>query len=82
MHGNVWELTSDWWGVFTSSDEVDPEGAIKGVNRVNRGGSWNDAQNYIRSSSRLNFTPNINSAEFCETGWVSGCTSKKINAGH
>ena len=62
MHGNVWELTSDWWGGFTSSDKVDPEGAIKGVNRVNKGGSWNDAQNYLRSSSRLNFTPSINSS--------------------
>jgi formylglycine-generating enzyme required for sulfatase activity len=60
MHGNVWELTSDFWGQFTSSEKVDPEGAIRGMHRVQKGGSWNDGQHNIRASWRMGYTPSKN----------------------
>ena len=57
MTGNVSEWCQDWKGSYASSSQTNPTGAVSGVGRVIRGGSWNDSAWYCRSSYRLMHTP-------------------------
>ncbi|MCE9589005.1 MAG: formylglycine-generating enzyme family protein [Planctomycetes bacterium] len=41
MHGNAWELCSDWFGDYPKDPVVDPKGPATGDKRVWRGGSYN-----------------------------------------
>ncbi|HTU27561.1 MAG TPA: SUMF1/EgtB/PvdO family nonheme iron enzyme, partial [Pirellulales bacterium] len=54
MHGNVWELCSDWY--FSDFDNVpvadDPTGPPSGTHRVSRGGGWLTDPANGRSASR------------------------------
>lgn len=38
MHGNVWELCSDWFGSYSKDKVLDPQGAPEGPDGVFRGG--------------------------------------------
>lgn len=40
MSGNAWEWVHDWSGTYSSSDRIDPKGAVTGSTKVRRGGSW------------------------------------------
>lgn len=42
MGGNVWEMTLDWYGVYSSSPSSNPTGPTMGMYRSGRGGSWQD----------------------------------------
>jgi len=57
MHGNVWELCSDWYGSYGSGTVTNPAGPAKGSCRVLRGGSWYFSAEYCRSASRYNSPP-------------------------
>ena len=59
MHGNVWEWVSDWFGVFSSSNAVDPTGPTTGTKRVMRGGSWVDFPPDCRSANRNSGSPTL-----------------------
>ena len=56
MHGNVWELCSDWYGEELSGG-IDPVGPERGSERVNRGGSWRNYHRGCRSAFRFNYRP-------------------------
>jgi formylglycine-generating enzyme required for sulfatase activity len=59
MHGNVWEWCWDWHGSYRSSAQTNPGGATAGSSRENRGGSWfNNGQN-LRSGNRNYYMPSI-----------------------
>lgn len=55
MHGNVFELCSDWYGAYPSGAVTDPAGPVSGSYRVGRGGGWNGDAKGCRSAYRLWF---------------------------
>ncbi|MCG3194940.1 MAG: formylglycine-generating enzyme family protein [Thermoanaerobaculia bacterium] len=57
MIGNVWEWVEDWFDYYGPEPAVDPAGPPTGVNRVNRGGSWNVVSGYCRSAFRAGYGP-------------------------
>lgn len=61
MSGNVAEWCSDWYGSYSSNQQINPKGAISGTRRVNRGGFWSgstrDCLLLCRVSGRGSITP-------------------------
>jgi formylglycine-generating enzyme required for sulfatase activity len=57
MDGNVREWCQDWFGDYTTSEVVNPQGPNVGQYRVLRGGSWFDSPESCRSASRPAFAP-------------------------
>ena len=55
MSGNVDEWCSDWYAKYSSSAQINPQGASSGFNRVRRGGSWDDYARQCRSRSSYRF---------------------------
>jgi len=55
MAGNVAEWVADKFDAayYRNSPEQDPQGPTDGRQRVQRGGSWNNAPLYLRSASRV-----------------------------
>lgn len=45
MAGNIWEWTSDWYGLYVDTGEImyNPKGPSSGIMKVRRGGSWSDS---------------------------------------
>jgi len=64
MHGNVYELCSDWYGDYPSTPLSDPRGPSSGSSRVLRGGSWSNAPLSVRCASRVNGTPGYRSSSY------------------
>ena len=57
MHGNVWEMCSDWYGAYSTTPQTNPTGFIHpgstlGYFHVLRGGCYLDSQQFCRSACR------------------------------
>jgi len=57
MSGNVWEVCSDWWSLYTENNQTNPTGPATGTLIVMRGGAWNMYPMYIRVAARTNWAP-------------------------
>ena len=57
MSGNLGEWCWDWHGVYTNG-LTNPKGAITGLTRIVRGGSWSNTATDCRAASRLSYKPN------------------------
>jgi formylglycine-generating enzyme required for sulfatase activity len=53
MHGNVWEMTQDWFGPYPENDATDPTGPANGEYHVVRGASWRMDPKFARSANRF-----------------------------
>lgn len=57
MHGNVWQLCSDWYGPYPTTHVTDPTGPESGSLRVRRGGGWFRPADFSRSAFRVKDDP-------------------------
>ena len=57
MTGNVWEWCQDWKGFYSSVSQANPTGADSGLDRICRGGCFNDFKGFSRSSFRDGCVP-------------------------
>ncbi len=67
MHGNVWELCSDWYGDYSKTAQTNPVGPETGSHRVARGGCWFHGANDCRSARRGHGDPSTN--RNCDVGF-------------
>lgn len=58
MHGNVFEMVSNWRGGNLLTDLVDPQGPESGVYRLQKGGSWYSDSHELRSANQNDNLPN------------------------
>ena len=57
MHGNVGEWCWDWNAEYPGGDQTDPVNETLAPYRVFRGGSWNNAADFLRSARRGGSSP-------------------------
>jgi formylglycine-generating enzyme required for sulfatase activity len=61
MSGNVSELVSDWYGIYSSTAQTNPTGPTSGYNKIARGGSYYGTATSARASARLSIYDQRNS---------------------
>ncbi len=57
VYGNAWEWVADWYAEYSEESQVDPWGPASGLNRVLRGGSFEDSAEFARAANRVRLDP-------------------------
>jgi formylglycine-generating enzyme required for sulfatase activity len=57
LSGNVWEWGWDWYGTYPTGTVSDYRGSASSVDRVRRGGRWNDTASYCAVAARDDYYP-------------------------
>lgn len=61
MFGNITEACSDWFQPYSSESQINPKGAESGYAKIWRGGSWYNAKEAFRYTSRGSGGVSVNS---------------------
>jgi len=64
LSGNVAEWVKDWYNIYPSIEETDPEGPVSGTEKVVRGGSFISGRDDLTTTRRMHYPP-----EF-RTNWL------------
>jgi serine/threonine-protein kinase len=63
MAGNVWDWVADWgFSFYPSGLETNPLGPDSGTEKIVRGGSWNNQETGVRTTTRGTYRPITRSA--------------------
>ncbi|OWK36969.1 serine/threonine kinase [Fimbriiglobus ruber] len=57
IHGNVWEWCSDWYGLLTIENQIDPEKRSNVHTVLLRGGGWDSDPDYCLAACRFRSSP-------------------------
>ena len=64
MSGNVGEWVEDWYGPYSSEEQINPAGAVSGEARVLRGGTWLTSSGVASSTDRSWREPTLQSYSY------------------
>ena len=78
MHGNVLELTADWYGSYSNGSVIDPLGAASGSSRVIRGGSWYSPGTNLRSAKRRLQPPELSARQPWLPCWFPKTVAREL----
>jgi formylglycine-generating enzyme required for sulfatase activity len=79
MSGNLWEWCWDLYGDYPDTAQTNPAGAVSGVDRVLRGGSWYHSASDARNANRNYAIPSDQSSG--PSNRYNGCGFRLVRSG-
>mgnify|MGYP002623763675 CR=1 FL=1 len=80
MTGNVYEWCQDWYGDYSTQDNIDPTGPSTGSLKVCRGGCYMTPESASRNAWRMNYPPDETTVVVLGTAIPTGIRLVLVNA--